>query len=429
MWRAAWWTFRRISGMQFWMVRRFTPAGLFLIGAAILAAVFGVDTNQSLAYKVFTSLAALLAVAGVASRFTRARFEVRRELPRAVVAGEEFEYRVRLRNLGDRGIEGAALIEDTGDPRPGLEAFRAQARMPTYVAWWRIVERNRIAQIRPPIVPALGAGDEAQLRVTGRTYQRGRLHFAGCTVALSDPLGLVRRSFDIAAEGQLLVLPRRYKLPHFTLPGARRYQHGGVALASSVGDSEESLGLRDYRPGDPIQRIHWKSFAKRGEPVVREYQDEFFERHALILDTFCASAGERAFEEAVAVAASLAQTIDTHECLLDLMFVGAEAYTFTAGRGQLQPESLLAVLAGVLPCADRPFRVLHDAVRARRAAMSGALCVLLAWDAARRDFVDEMRATGLALRVLVVSEAPVADPPAWLTVLHPDRMQQGLATL
>src|SRR6185295_2895545 len=139
-------------------------------------------------------------------------------------------------------------------------------------------------------------------------------------------------------------LPQCYRLPPLLLPGARRYQHGGVALASSVGDSEEFVALRDYRPGDPLQRVHWKSFARVGYPVVKEYQDEFFERHALIIDTFGGSATEEAFEDAVAVAASFAAAVDTRECLLDLMFVGRETYCFTAGSGQLQAQHLLEVL-------------------------------------------------------------------------------------
>ena len=111
------------------------------------------------------------------------------------------------------------------------------------------------------------------------------------------------------------------------------------------------------------------------------------------------------------------------------MFVGAQAYTFTAGRGQMQPDGLFAVLAGVETCRDRPFRVLHDAVREKRAAMSGALVILLAWDEARRDFVDEMRSLGLSMRVLLVSATPVDGIPMWVKVLHPDRIQEGLATL
>ena len=76
---------------------------------------------------------------------------------------------------------------------------------------------------------------------------------------------------------------------------------GGVSLAASVGDSEEFIGLRDYRPGDPLQKVHWKSFARTGKPIVREFQDEFFERHALILDTSSSRGEDAVFEEAIAV--------------------------------------------------------------------------------------------------------------------------------
>jgi uncharacterized protein (DUF58 family) len=122
--------------------------------------------------------------------------------------------------------------------------------------------------------------------VRGRAYRRGTLRLTGATVARADPLGLVRGLARIELPDKLIVLPRRYSLPRLTLPGSRRYQHGGVTLASSVGESEEFMSLRDYRPGDPLQRIHWKSYARSGKPVVKEYQDEFFERHALVLDTF-----------------------------------------------------------------------------------------------------------------------------------------------
>ena len=75
-------------------------------------------------------------------------------------------------------------------------------------------------------------------------------------------------------------------MPHIQLRGQRKYQPGGVALASSIGESDEFVALRDYRAGDPMRRIHWRSWARVGRPVVREYQDEFFVRHALVLDTF-----------------------------------------------------------------------------------------------------------------------------------------------
>jgi len=76
-----------------------------------------------------------------------------------------------------------------------------------------------------------------------------------------------------------------------------------------------------------------KAVAKIDRLIVRENEDEFFVRHALILDTFAGAEQEEIFEEAVSVAASFVCSIQTQESLLDLLFVGAEAYCFTAGRG------------------------------------------------------------------------------------------------
>jgi uncharacterized protein (DUF58 family) len=248
-------------------------------------------------------------------------------------------------------------------------------------------------------------------------------------VARSDPLALCNALFFTASAANLLVLPRRYALPGVALPGSRKYQPGGVALAASIGDSPEFVSLRDYRPGDPLQRIHWRSYARTGKPIVREYQDEYYERHALVLDSFSVAGDAVAFEEAVSVAASFAYTVDTRECLLDLMFVGAESYCYTAGRGQLSAGGLLEVLAGVQPCRDKPFRALEDAVLARRAALTGCILVLVGWDEARAEFTQRLRAQGLSVLALAVSTRPVSDPPAWLRVLTPGRIGEALAAL
>src|SRR5207244_1771195 len=152
----------------------------------------------------------------------------------------------------------------------------------------------------------------------------------------------------------------------------------------------------------PLRRIHWKSWARVGRPVVKEYLDEFFVRHALVLDTFTGSLGDPAFEDAVSVAASAAISMETQESLLDLMFVGPEAYCFTAGRGVGHTERLLEVLACVGPCRDKPFRALHHAVIERHDALSGCVCVLLAWDEPRQEFVRHLEALGTPTRVVVV---------------------------
>ena len=204
-----------------------------------------------------------------------------------------------------------------------------------------------------------------------------------------------------------------------------------MTLATSVGDSEEFVGLRDYRPGDPLQRVHWKSFARTGRPIVKEYQDEFFERHALVLDTSTDRGEDAAFEEAVAVAASFVYAIDTQECLLDLLFVGREVHNYTAGRGQMRAEHLLEVLAGLAPSAPEAFETLATRVRAHRHRLTSSIVVLVDWDAPRRAFVEALRASGLEVQVLLVCtrNAAPAEPPTGLLVLHPGEMASGLARL
>ena len=428
MWRPAYRIFSTVSAIGFWVRRRFTTAGLTALGALVTAGALGIDTNQTLAYQIFTFLCALLAAAMLASLLGRAHVQVARRLPRMITAGQSFDYRVLVKNLGTRTADGLALLESLADPRPAYAEFRSSLRWPSYRGWLRLTRRNQIAHIDDTALPALAPNAEAEVRVRGTAYRRGTLRIEAATVARSDPLGLFRGFARITLPDKVIVLPRRYKLPQFALPGTRRYQHGGVTLASSVGESEEFMSLRDYRPGDPLQRIHWKSYARSGKPVVKEYQDEFFERHALVLDTFADGDGA-VFEEAVSLAASFACTLDTQECLLDLMFVGTESYCYTAGRGQMQPESLVEILAGVRACGHAGFRRLHDAVIARRAALSGCILILLAWDEPRQELVRALQQSGFPLKTLVVSAREIAAAPAWLHVLIPGKIQEGLARL
>ena len=199
-----------------------------------------------------------------------------------------------------------------------------------------------------------------------------------------------------------MILPKRYPLPPIALPGAMRYQEGGVALAANVGRSEEFVALREYRHGDPLRHIHWRSWAKVGKPIVKEFEDEFFVRHALVLDTFDDEPNSEVLEEAVSVAASFACTVLTQESLLDLLFVGNQSYCFTAGRGLAHADQMLEILASVKNCADKKFETLEQLVLNHVAVVSGCICVFQKWDEARKNFVEKLRELGVPLLVLVV---------------------------
>jgi uncharacterized protein (DUF58 family) len=263
------------------------------------------------------------------------------------------------------------------------------------------------------------------------------LRFTGAALARTDPLGLFRSCVTVPASQTVLILPKRYLLPPIALPGSMKYQEGGVALAANVGRSDEFVSLRDYRRGDPLRHIHWRSWAKAGRPIVKEFEDEFFVRHALVLDTFTAEPHSEILEEAVSVAASFACTVLTQESLLDLLFVGAESYCFTAGRGLGHVDRMLEILAGVRACRDKPFPTLEHLVLSHISAVSGCVCVLLAWDAARREFVKKLQTLGVPVLVLVVAApgraeldpGPLRDEPHRFQVLELGRIEQDLAGL
>jgi uncharacterized protein (DUF58 family) len=364
--------------------------------------MIGIDTRQTMAHQTFTFLAALHAVAWFATARFRPRVALRRDLPQLGCVGVTLRYRLRVRNLSRR---------------PWLDLHCVDLALAPQGITEQQITQSKLTRCDP--------GEEQELALEFTPNRRGYIHFVALTLARHEPLGLLRAPYRSALNDRLLVLPRRYPIAAQALPGRRVYQHGGVARASSVGDSEEFVGLRDYRPGDPIQRIHWKSFARVGHPVVREYQDEFFQRHALVLDTM---AGDQAsLEAAVSVAASFAATVDTQESLLDMLFVAERTHVFTVGHGAANDAALLETLACVEP-STRAFEELHAAVRARRGALSSCILVLLAWDAPRRACADELRGSGLPIRVLLVAQVPPTEMSG-VDFIPIDRIAPALAAL
>ena len=433
--------FARLWRIQRALTRRLTPAGQVATAVVIGAMIFGPNTRLTVSYQAFSLALALLVVAVLLSVRAPRAVEARRRLPRFATVGEPLQYTVMLHNSAAARRPGLSLLEEFDDPRPDFATF-VTAREPDearsswfdrrvpYQRWTWLVERSRCLDVPEHALPAIPAGTAIDVRVTAHPRRRGRVRFRGLSVARRDPLGLVRALHTQPLADTLVVLPRRYPVPRVELAGSRRYQPGGVTLASSVGESNEFMSLRDYRPGDPLKRIHWRSWARARRPIVREFQDEFFIRHGLVLDTFVATPTD-VFEDAVSVAASFVAGLHAQESLLDLMFVGHEAYVFTAGRGVGHIDGLLEVLADVRPCAGE-FAALHRLVVERLELVSSLVCVLLAWDATRRAFVDQLRGFGVPMLVFVIGDDASSDgelQAAGIRRLTPGRIAEGLATL
>ena len=429
--------------------RRTTKTAWLLCIGVLVTATMGLDTNLSVAYQSSMLLFCVLFIASVASFFCRVKFSAQRILPRFGSVGEQFDYKIVLKNETKRTQHDLGLIDELSDPRPSLQEFLETPepgdekrnfydRMNAWYRWQWLIGQNIRAtsdeQRVPPLPPKTAVEVHGQLT----PLKRGYLRLEGVTLTCPDPFGVFRALRRTPLEQSLLILPKRYGLPTIDLPGKSKFQKGGVSMASSVGESEEFVALRDYRAGDPLRHIHWKSWAKTGKPIVKEFQDEFFVRHALVLDTFFPTVHSEVFEEAVSVAASFAYTIQTQDSLLDLLFVGPQAYCFTAGRGVGHTEQMLEILACVQVCKDKGFATLEELVSEHISAVSGCICVLLAWDKERQDFIKRLKIAGAPLVVFVVTApgtkdqfkpGPMADEPENFHVLETDKIAEALSAL
>ncbi|MDH5638926.1 MAG: DUF58 domain-containing protein, partial [Nitrospinota bacterium] len=381
------------------------------------------------------------------SRIYRPRFSAKVTLPPTNTVGAPFRYVVEITNLASKAVDGTLLKANLKDPRPDYQEFATMkvASERNINVWDKYVGPIRwkeIIQHRLPIkqeekpLPMIPGHGTIRMEIEAIPLSRGYLRVESATVGAPDPFGLVKSLCDIPVAASAPVFPRRYKARPFSLPGIRKYNQGGVALASAVGDSEEFVGLRDYRPGDPMRNIHWRSWARTGAPVVKEHQEEYYSRHALLLDTFIDVDISGHFEEAVSLAASFVSNMETQDALLDLMFIGTETYIFTSGRSLGATRNMLEVLASVQPTVGKSFAELACAAWERINLLSGVVCVLLAWDKTRQDFVEGLMSSGMPLKVFLLVESippdgidpgPMRRAPHMFHVLETGKVEEGLA--
>jgi uncharacterized protein (DUF58 family) len=446
--RYLYFNYRSFSALKHWLRRRVTITGWMVLAATFMSATLGVDTNASLTYQTFTFLFFLVLASALIVRWSGSKqISIERILPKFGSAGEPLSYSLALRNQSRRAQKSLIAIEEMSDPRPTFREFSSTPepgeekrnwfdRIYNYYRWNWLISRNVRARCDEQPLPDLLPGSGQNVRAELTPTHRGVLRLENITLATPDPFGLFRSLRKIPAPQSVLILPKRYRVPPFELPGTMKYQQGGVSMASSIGESEEFVSLREYRPGDPLRRIHWKSFAKTGKPIVKEFQEEFFVRHALVLDTFSAMAYSDIFEEAVSVAASLAYMIQNQDSLLDLMFVGPQAYCFTSGRGVAHTEQMLEILASVQLCREKNFDSLEHLVLEHATQISGCICIFLEWNDARKNFVQSLKMRGTPLMVFVVTQTdvpinpgPMADEPDKFHVLPIGKVGEKLAAL
>lgn len=442
--KRSWYFLRIFSSLEYRMQRRFTSLGQLVLLGTFMGALFGIDTKQTLGVQLF-GLGIGLTLVALSSNLRRLKgLKAQRQLPPYATVGVPLQYRVIIENVSKHSTWDCIIQEALPDPRPNLEIF---LETPTpyenrsnsfdtfigYPRWrWLVQQGQKVLKAAAIPLPALIPGAKTTLELNLIPCRRGLLQLHNLEAKYTDVLGLTQRQVSIAPKAQILVLPQRYPIPMLQLLGRRRLQPGGISLANTVGESQEFIGLREYRPGDSPRLMDWAAWARSNEPVVKEYRDEYFSRYALILDSFVPLARQEDFEAAVSVAASFVEPLQGNDSLLDLMFVADKAYIMTSGRGLLTSTALLEVLAYVQPQPYDEFSTLSETALNAATLLSAVLCILLSWDSQRQAFVQKLRMLGMPVRVLLIGSIECSKDIATMSDqnfyhLDPQSIATGLA--
>lgn len=259
--------------------------------------------------------------------------------------------------------------------------------------------------VRPPLLVAPLDPREGCVAAHPMPTDRRGVHHAGpLTVVASDALGLARRSVEVPGRTAVVVLPRVWALSVLPEAPGDEPEHGTRALTSSSTVDEEFASLRDYVEGDDIRRIHWPSTARRGAPVVRQFDVPWQRRSIVVLDRRAGHDAD-AFERAVSAAASVVDLAASEDELVRFVTTSGEDTGLVPAAEHL--DDLMDRLAVVAPeAADRrrPDPLLGTLGRLGARGV-GLVVVCTAAVTAAEAVATEQRARGIG-RLVVVHCAP-----------------------
>lgn len=360
-----------------------TTRGRAFAAAGAATAVASVVLGQRDLLRVALLLLVLPLLTVVLAQRSRYLLACSRQVqPARVQAGQPVTVELRLENPG-RTPSGLMLLEDTV---PYVLGSR-----PRFV----------IDQLRPRW--------HREMSYTLRSDVRGRYTLGPLSVRLSDPFGFVELSRAFQARTALVVTPVIHPLPATSLSGDWSGTGDNRPRAFAAAGSED-ITVREYRLGDDLRRVHWRSTARTDELMVRREEQPHQSRVTILLDTRAAchrgTGPASSFEYAVSAAASVASHL-AGKGFVVRMLMDRDGATDTAwhDRGISAPaevQMLLESLAVVQLSAGGEFDIISS-------DYSAGLVVAVLGDTTASDAVRLARLRAGATRALAI----LLDVAAW----------------
>jgi uncharacterized protein (DUF58 family) len=315
-------------------------AGLTIRGRSFLAAgITAAVCSLVLGQRDLLRVAVLVAVLPLACSLSLVRTNYRLSLTRSIsppriVSGGTTRIRLELHNL----------------TRFGTRVMLAEDRVPYALG-------------APPrfVLDRLPGGRRGAVAYTLRSELRGRYAIGPLRLRLTDAFGMCEVTRAFSATDSLVVLPRTWPLAPVHAGGM--WGSKGESLARrAAAAGEDDVATREYRHGDDLRRVHWRSTARRGELMVRTDEQPRQMRATVLFDA--RDVGHRgegpasSFEWAVSAAASAAVHLAGQRYGIRIVFDGRTVTWATPGSSPIS-EALLDELAVV---TTGPSTLLADAV-------------------------------------------------------------------
>ncbi|WP_431280089.1 DUF58 domain-containing protein [Leifsonia poae] len=257
-----------------WLTAVITPLGWSMIAVVVLALVAGYVFGWTEAVVIGWTALAMLLVATVYLAGRNA-YRVHLSLPaNRVVVGDKAPGEVQMTNPTRRRLAGVRVEVPVGQ---GLAEFAS---------------------------PSLAGGETHSDVFVVPTTRRGILPIGPVRTVRADPVGLLRREIVWAESLDLFVHPRTIAIPSMSTGFVRDLE--GAPTRDLTSSDVSFHALREYVPGDERRNIHWKSTAKTGSYMVRQFE-QTRRSHLLVALSLSAAdyANEEEFELAVSAAGSL----------------------------------------------------------------------------------------------------------------------------
>ncbi len=261
----------------------------FVMMSVLLIA--GLYQQVNLILLVSTLAAGPFLTSWIGSRTLLRRLCVHRRVPGYVFSGDPLVVHYTLEN-GRRWMAALAMfMEDALAPVDGAAPD------------WSIAPRV--------FFPRVAGRDRSTVRWQTVSPRRGKYSFQDLDLGTRAPFGLVERRVTIPLSDDLLVYPRIGRLTRRWFQLQRQASENRMGKRHDRSSQQEEYhGLRDYRSGDNPRWIHWRTSARRGELMVKEFEQQNEQDLAILIDpwlprTKVAAELREAMEQAVSFAATV----------------------------------------------------------------------------------------------------------------------------